>query len=233
MEPGEPTRRSPRDKGVLFIGQGQAPGNPGIRLGSPGLRCRVWGARAAAAIGPPGPQPRLGPATSPQEAELGPKQLRLCGHGMVCAPRWGGEGGLLTVSASRWDSHVPEESSEPHRVPEGTGEERDLRPVTPPPAWSAQSCTDPVEGHTVTTRRPRSSLRSRVPTKDTKSSCLWYVISGGLRAKGSAAHTRQGTHTTFWSLLKQISIMLNYSGGFPSGRQLRELISICANKTQI
>lgn len=90
-----------------------------------------------------------------------------------------------------------------------------------------------MEGHTVTTRRPRSSLRSRVPTKDTKSSCLWYVISGGLRAKGSAAHTRQGTYTTFWSLLKQISIMLNYSGGFQSGRQLRELISICANKTQI
>lgn len=125
MEPGEPTGGSPRDKGVLFIGQ--APGNPGIRLGSPGLRCRVWGARAAAAIGPPGPQPCLGPATSPQEAELGPKQLR------CVRPAGAGGGGLLTVSASPWDSHTPEESSEPHMVPEGTGKERDLRPVTPPP----------------------------------------------------------------------------------------------------
>lgn len=136
-----------------------------------------------------------GPRHQPPRSRAGTKAaMNLRPWDSVCAPLGRG-GGLLTVSASPWDSHASEVSSEPHTVPGGTGEEHDLRPVTPPPAWSSQSWTDLVEGHTVTTRRPRSSLRSPVSAKDTEISCLWYVISGGAPNQGvSCSHLAGNIH---------------------------------------
>lgn len=141
-----------------------------------------------------------------------------------------GAGGLADGLSLFWASRTLEEPSEPQTVPGAAGEACDLPLVPQPPAWGSWSWMGPPCGSSEFT----ASLWSQVASEDPESSSLWSLsFQKGLQAKGSAAQTWLGTHTTFWSLLKQISIMLNYSGGFQSGRRLRELISICPNEAQI
>ena len=186
---------------------------------------------SAAAAGLRGPWPRLGTAaehleTSPGEAELRPmtswpqRGMSSAGSGQVDLP-------MVSVSsgrAARWRS--PQSPT----VPGAAGEACDLPLVPQPLAWGSWSWPGPPCGSSEIT----ASLWSRVASEDPESLSLWSLsLRKGLQAKGSAAQTWLGTHTTFWSLLKQISITLNYSGGFQSGRRLRELISICPNEGQI